>query len=382
MKRILSILLALVMVIGMLPMTLLTASAAENTVTIALAGSTGALASDSSSISWTSGAVTFTNGKGSTAIRTSDTNHYRLYAGSSVSINCTAGNITKIVVTATSSSYATVLGNSVGSEATVSGSTVTITPATPAATYSIASMTAQSRVSSVAVTYSDVDASACEHTNTETIEAVAATCTTAGNTAGVKCTDCGAILEGNETIAATGHTETSEATAATCTEDGYTTYTCSVCGNIRKSDWVDATGHIYVDGVCTCGAATPTDLAGEYYIAAIRSSGNYYYLTNEVNDSSRYVAVDSGLTELPTSIETIVDAQVFELIFDATTYTYKIKTGDNYLGWTSGNTGALVAEAEAIAATVDVAENGAYNIRFSATDKVRYLALNKTSGND
>ena len=48
-------------------------------------------------------------------------------------------------------------------------------------------------------------------------------------------------------------------TAPTCTEAGYTTYTCSLCGNTYKGDTVDATGHNYVSGTCTgCGEAEPT----------------------------------------------------------------------------------------------------------------------------
>ena len=186
MKKILSLLLAVVMVIGMLPMSILSASAAEVSENLDIFGSTGTLASDSSSISWTSGPVTVTNGKGSTAIRTSDSDHFRLYANSSVTIECTAGNITKIVMTATSSSYATVLVNSAGSEATASGSTVTIVPTAAAASYTIAQMNAQSRIKNVTVTYATVDSGECAHANTEAIAAVAAVMIT-GKTAGKRC---------------------------------------------------------------------------------------------------------------------------------------------------------------------------------------------------
>lgn len=36
---------------------------------------------------------------------------------------------------------------------------------------------------------------------------------------------------------------------ATCTEKGYTTYTCSKCGNTYNSDYTDATGHSYGENV-------------------------------------------------------------------------------------------------------------------------------------
>ena len=46
-------------------------------------------------------------------------------------------------------------------------------------------------------------------------------------------------------------------TAATCTTDGVRTYTCS-CGD-SYTESIPATGHSYVDGVCTvCGATDPT----------------------------------------------------------------------------------------------------------------------------
>ena len=47
-------------------------------------------------------------------------------------------------------------------------------------------------------------------------------------------------------------------TAPTCTEQGYTTYTCSKCGDTYVADYVDASGHSFEKGVCTvCGAKDP-----------------------------------------------------------------------------------------------------------------------------
>ena len=378
MKRILSVLLALVMILGMIPVI---ASAAETSVEMSIFANKGTMGTKE--ISWTSGAVTFKNrqASSSTAIRTSDSDHFRIYAASAVDVTCTAGNITKIVLTATSSSYATVLVNSVGAEAVASGSTVTITLATPAPSYTIAKMTAQTRINKVAVTYADASAAECEHTNTEAIEALDPTCTVPGHTAGEKCTDCGLILNGNEAIPATGHTEDEGVvTAPTCLKDGYTLYTCSVCGNERK-DYIDATGHNYVDGVCeNCDLALPTDLAGQYYIAAIRKEGNYWYMTNDVGtaSTSRYQIVDSGVTTLPESIEDIVETQLFELV--AVDGGYVIKSGEQYLGWSSGNSGILVDANEAKVVTIEygVAE-GSYNIHFTTGTEVRYLSLNSNA---
>lgn len=61
----------------------------------------------------------------------------------------------------------------------------------------------------------------------------AATCTTPQ-----LCTECGAVIEN-----ALGHDYQKEVTAPTCTEMGYTTYTCSRCGDTYKGDYTDAAGH-------------------------------------------------------------------------------------------------------------------------------------------
>ena len=52
------------------------------------------------------------------------------------------------------------------------------------------------------------------------------------------CTRCGAVLE-----KALGHDYKSEVTASTCTEMGYTTNTCSRCGDTNKSNYTEPAGH-------------------------------------------------------------------------------------------------------------------------------------------
>ena len=52
------------------------------------------------------------------------------------------------------------------------------------------------------------------------------------------CTRCGAVLE--KTL---GHDYKSEVTAPTCTEMGYTTNTCSRCGDTNKSNYTEPAGH-------------------------------------------------------------------------------------------------------------------------------------------
>lgn len=57
-------------------------------------------------------------------------------------------------------------------------------------------------------------------------------------TAPQTCTKCGAVLKN-----ALGHDYKGEVTAPTCEKMGYTTFTCSRCGDGYKGEYADATGH-------------------------------------------------------------------------------------------------------------------------------------------
>jgi DNA-directed RNA polymerase subunit RPC12/RpoP len=58
------------------------------------------------------------------------------------------------------------------------------------------------------------------------------------------CVKCGAVIAD-----ALGHDYKAEVTAPTCTEMGYTTYTCTRCGDSYKGDYTDATGHKLTDWI-------------------------------------------------------------------------------------------------------------------------------------
>ena len=95
--------------------------------------------------------------------------------------------------------------------------------------------------------------SALGHSFTQYISDGNATCIQDG-TKTATCDRC----EVTDTVAdagsALGHAYTTEKTDPTCTEGGYTTYTCSVCGDSYIDDYVAAAGHIYYKGICTvCG---------------------------------------------------------------------------------------------------------------------------------
>lgn len=127
----------------------------EHKVTMDIFANKGTLANKV--ITWTSGDVTVSNAQASstTAIRTSDSDHYRIYQDSKFIISADGGAIKQIVITCTTSSYANVLVTSAnkvsGLSATASGSTVTITVSS-AESVTI-SLSAQVRVKNIAVTY-------------------------------------------------------------------------------------------------------------------------------------------------------------------------------------------------------------------------------------
>lgn len=77
----------------------------------------------------------------------------------------------------------------------------------------------------------------CEH-ELETIEAVAATCTTDGHTEGKKCTKCGETVEEPTAIPALGHDliYSSTKTAATCSSKGLDVYVCSRCEHTEEKE--------------------------------------------------------------------------------------------------------------------------------------------------
>ena len=87
-------------------------------------------------------------------------------------------------------------------------------------------------------------------------EAVAPTCTETGLTEGKHCSVCGEVITPQEVVPSNGHSYESAVTAPTCTSGGYTTYTCSACGDSYTADEVAALGHKdeVKDHVCdACG---------------------------------------------------------------------------------------------------------------------------------
>ena len=119
--------------------------------------------------------------------------------------------------------------------------------------------------------------------------AKAATCTEKGWAAYDTCSRCN--YSTYKEIAATGHKHNAVVTAPTCTAQGYTTHTCSSCGNSYKDSYTNALGHNYANGKCTrCGAAdpnyNPTPAAPELKITTV--SGKPKISWNAVDGAAKY----------------------------------------------------------------------------------------------
>ena len=87
------------------------------------------------------------------------------------------------------------------------------------------------------------------------------------------CTICGEVIENS----ALGHNYESVATDATCTKGGYTTHTCSRCGDNYVTDETDALGHNFDGDACSrCGEAKPTVGGTKTYTFSNYTAGTQY----------------------------------------------------------------------------------------------------------
>lgn len=82
----------------------------------------------------------------------------------------------------------------------------------------------------------------CEHTNTELQGAVESTCVTAGNGGSLVCKDCGTVLSVGTELELAAHKYNSVITEPTPNAQGFTTHTCSVCGDSYVDSYTE-----YVD---------------------------------------------------------------------------------------------------------------------------------------
>ena len=216
--------------------------------TLSFASTENRLSWDASQQTWANNGVTFINTKTSSSSNIIDSsNPVRLYKNSIVAIE--AQGIVKIVFNCSSNDYATDLQKAIGNIATVNGKVVTVVFESAVDTFEITLSEGQVRLNSLTVTFEQKGYVVCLHDNWND-----ATCT-----APKTCSACG-LTEGVEL----GHSYDEVVTAPTCTEEGYTTHTCSVCGDSYKDTAVDALGHTEGEAVKENEVDPDCENAGSY----------------------------------------------------------------------------------------------------------------------
>ena len=123
---------------------------------------------------------------------------------------------------------------------------------------------------------------------------------------------------------------------------------------------------------------TPPAESDRYVVLAQRTaSTNWYYMTSDLGTASnkRYQAVDAGTSVLSSVNSSNLDNKYYWEIEDN-----KLKTAAGYSTWTSGNSAELDATGKEL--TIQQQTDGTYTFSFVDGDNTRYLALNKTTGNN
>ena len=175
------------------------------------------------------------------------------------------------------------------------------------------------------VAVSDVEA-ICEHSITADVEAVAATCTEGGKSAGKKCLGCGEIVSGCEETAPLGHDIVyRNVTAATCTESGSEIETCTRCDDTTYKE-IPALGHSYKNGTCTrCGEKDPNYVAAPV-IKITTSAGKPKISWSKVDGAVKYqVYYSTDGKKYYQLIETTKTSVTHTKAKIGTKYYYKVK---------------------------------------------------------
>ena len=138
------------------------------------------------------------------------------------------------------------------------------------------------------ISYEIVTVPATGHTPV-TVPGVEPTCTQNGKTESSYCTTCSETISVATVIPAKGHSYKAVVTAPTCTAGGYTTYTCSVCGNSYTANNTPANGHKYnaVVTAPTCTEAGYTTytctVCGDSYVSDNTAANGHSVATKEEN---------------------------------------------------------------------------------------------------
>ena len=227
-------------------------------------------------------------------------------------------------------------------------------------------------------------------------KAVAPTCTTTGLTEGKHCSVCNEVLVAQNEVPVLGHSYDAVVTSPDCLNGGYTTYTCSACGDSYIADETDALGHSYNAVVTapdclnggyttyTCSAcgdsyvADKTDALGHSYnengvcscgvVAEAKADDVYYSTLAEAMKAGGEVVLNSNVVLSETLVVSVNCA------LDLNGYT--ISASDAFAANTEMNQQAMISVARGAQLVIEATNGG----KIDASNKD--IALNLTRYGD
>jgi len=280
MKKIVSLLLVVMMLVSMIPANVF---AATETAELSLASQTYRTSATDTQQVYANNSITLTYNKGTYANALRDNtgdNHVRMYIGTNFTVEFPM-NITQIAFTCSGTSYLGNLATDItGATVTTSGTVITAVLDTPATSFTVANITKQTRISSLTVTY-EVNDAICLHEETEVQGYVAPTCTTEGATGNTVCVACGEVVKESEVLPISHEgqgTYVEGYVAPTCIAEGATGVTyCSGCDEVlAESTTLPTTEHTYDGDTCTVCGATIAVVEEETYTFSDYDAGTQY----------------------------------------------------------------------------------------------------------
>lgn len=295
----------------------------------------------------------------------------RFYSNQKLTISPKEGYvITSAVFSATSDSYATALGNSTwtNASASVSSTTVTVTPS-DVATSMVATIGGTCGFKSVVVYYELLEGYVPPVLESISISGEYKTEFTQGDDF---------VFGGKVTAHYDNDSEKDVTSSAEFTSDlntvGEQTVTVSYTDNgvTKTATYTVTVSEPVVDDA---------DYSGTYAILAKRTTGGYWYMTNDLGTAStkRFTAVEAGET-LPEEDVALGASKLWQVSKSGEGYVVKSVGADQYITWTSGNSANLGNEG--IVFTIGTNDDGTFQLSFNSGEEMRYLSLNNQSGND
>lgn len=136
-----------------------------------------------------------------------------------------------------------------------------------------------------------------------------------------------------------------------------------------------------LEGDCVAKTEDTSDYSETYAILAKRSTGAFWYMTNDLGTAStkRFIAEEAS-ENLPEEGVTLGASKLWKVSKSGEYYTVESVGAEKFITYTSGNSANLGDSG--VLFTITKTDDGYYNLSYAANDATRYLSLNGTSGSD